>query len=91
MPSCSSVHHCTCSADICPLSRPSLPDIMIIQHMASLNGKRIVLASGSPRRREILTVLGTLRHQLPVVVSLQCVIPRVLVVLTSAPNRCSNT
>jgi len=34
---------------------------MLVQHMAALNnGKRIVLASGSPRRREILTMLGTL-------------------------------
>lgn len=31
---------------------------MIIQHMPALNAKRIVLASGSPRRREILNILG---------------------------------
>ncbi|OSX75296.1 hypothetical protein BU14_0242s0014 [Porphyra umbilicalis] len=36
---------------------------MLVQHMAALNnGKRIVLASGSPRRREILTMLG-LAHE----------------------------
>lgn len=44
------------------LIRPPPPAIMIIQHMATLNSKRIVLASGSPRRREILTVLG-LSHE----------------------------
>eukprot|EP00168_Porphyra_purpurea_P011034 TRINITY_DN2772_c0_g1_i3.p1 TRINITY_DN2772_c0_g1~~TRINITY_DN2772_c0_g1_i3.p1 ORF type:complete len:239 (-),score=39.97 TRINITY_DN2772_c0_g1_i3:63-722(-) len=38
---------------------------MIVQHMAALNGKRIVLASGSPRRREILTMLG-LAHEVHV-------------------------
>ena len=27
---------------------------MILEHMAALRGARIVLASGSPRRREIL-------------------------------------
>lgn len=42
------------------LERPLLPDTMIIQHMAALNAKRIVLASGSPRRRDILTTLGKL-------------------------------
>jgi predicted house-cleaning NTP pyrophosphatase (Maf/HAM1 superfamily) len=31
---------------------------MILPHIAQLNTKRIVLASGSPRRRELLKVLG---------------------------------
>lgn len=32
--------------------------IMILPHIAQLNTKRIVLASGSPRRKELLKVLG---------------------------------
>jgi hypothetical protein len=31
---------------------------MILPHIAQLNTKRIVLASGSPRRKELLKVLG---------------------------------
>lgn len=64
---------------------------MIIQHMATLNSKRIVLASGSPRRREILTVLGTLLYRLPVVMSLQRVIPRSFVLFMSVPDEGSST
>ena len=31
---------------------------MIVEHIAALNAKRIILASQSPRRRDILTQLG---------------------------------
>jgi predicted house-cleaning NTP pyrophosphatase (Maf/HAM1 superfamily) len=31
---------------------------MILPHIAQLNTKRIILASGSPRRKELLKVLG---------------------------------
>lgn len=39
---------------------------MILQHINALNAKRIVLASGSPRRKELLKNLGLkfeVRHQ----------------------------
>lgn len=42
---------------------------MILPHIAQLNTRRIVLASGSPRRRELLNVLGLnkfeVRGQMP--------------------------
>jgi predicted house-cleaning NTP pyrophosphatase (Maf/HAM1 superfamily) len=35
-----------------------LPTDMILQHLPSLSNKRIVLASASPRRKELLSALG---------------------------------
>lgn len=41
---------------------------MILPHIAQLNQKRIILASGSPRRKELLKVLGLQKFEVCVAV-----------------------
>lgn len=52
---------------------------MILPHVAQLNAsKRIVLASGSPRRRELLNVLGLNKFEV-CLSQAQCAAPATLV------------